>query len=442
MNPHDFAAAVISYTLQSGFLLLAGLLAPRVLRLQHPKALLIYWRVLFAVVLLLPLATTFWQPRSALPVFAIDGIAVEEIVAISLPTELSTLSWRLLLVPGGIITLLALARLAAGILYLGRCRRVATPLTENSAPIAALQRRLGLDVPFAITDRLSVPLTFGWARPIVLVPPLFRRLSADEQEGVACHELLHVQRKDWPMTLLEEVLRAVFWFHPAAWVLIEKIAVSREQVVDACAVEITGKRRQYLDALWQVVCTCQRHPTALAVPLIGRSHLRARVEHLKREIKMSRTRMIASIAALGAVLIAAAIVGAAVFPPASVSQADTSAMKKSWSSEDDEPNGDEKLRTKDFDGECAEITKPVEIEKTVPKYPEEARLEKVMGMVIVETVITVKGLVDDVKVLESPDERLSAAAVEAARQWRFEPALCDGKPASVYYKVTFNFRLE
>ena len=49
---------------------------------------------------------------------------------------------------------------------------------------------------------------------------------------------------------------------------------------------------------------------------------------------------------------------------------------------------------------------------------------------------------NDIQILESDDERLSAAAAEAIRQWRFEPALCDGNPVSVYYNLTVNFRLE
>jgi len=35
-----------------------------------------------------------------------------------------------------------------------------------------------------------------------------------------------------------------------------------------------------------------------------------------------------------------------------------------------------------------------------------------------------------------------ATAVEAIQQWKFEPALCDGKPVAVYYNLTINFRLE
>ena len=38
--------------------------------------------------------------------------------------------------------------------------------------------------------------------------------------------------------------------------------------------------------------------------------------------------------------------------------------------------------------------------------------------------------------------RLEEAAVAAARQWKFEPALHEGKPVPVFYLVTINFRLE
>jgi outer membrane biosynthesis protein TonB len=33
-------------------------------------------------------------------------------------------------------------------------------------------------------------------------------------------------------------------------------------------------------------------------------------------------------------------------------------------------------------------------------------------------------------------------ALEALRQWRFEPAKMEGKPVKVYYVVTINFALK
>jgi len=109
----------------------------------------------------------------------------------------------------------------------------------------------------------------------------------------------------------------------------------------------------------------------------------------------------------------------------------------------DAPDGDdEKLKTVSKDSVCNEITHPVVINKVNPKYPDEARKEKVMGVVTLETVITEDGTIDKIEVLRSPDERLSKASVEAVSQWTFEPALCDGRPVGVYYDLTLKFRLE
>ena len=103
---------------------------------------------------------------------------------------------------------------------------------------------------------------------------------------------------------------------------------------------------------------------------------------------------------------------------------------------------DKKLKTHDFDGECSEITHPKAIEKVNPRYPEKAREARIMGMVLLRSTISDGGVVEDLEVLESPDETLSAAAVDAVQQWKFEPALCDGKPVGVYYNLTIKFRLE
>ena len=443
MSFQDIATPALSYALQSGFLLLVGLIAPRLLRVQHPKTLLAYWRMLLLVVLLVPVVTVIWEPRAALPMISIDAVAVESVVATAMPSGMAGFNWTLLLVPVGTVTLIALIRLAAGLVYLDRSRRAAVPLEPRPQRVEAVQRALRLDVPFAVTNRLSVPVTFGWARPIVLVPSSFHRLSADEQEGVACHELLHVHRNDWPMTILEEVVRALLWFHPAVWVLLAKITVSREQVVDAGAIAITGKRRQYLDALWQIVCSCQGGPKALAVPLIGGSHLRARVERLKKETRMSTPRMVASVLVLAGVLATAGAVGAVAFAASAAASPDSTHMSSGPSTDDDKPkSADDQLKTTDSDCECEEITHPVVIEKANPKYPEGARKEKVMGDVILETIITEEGLVDAVEVVESPDERLTAAAITAVKDWRFDPALCDGKPVGVYYVLTMRFNLK
>lgn len=91
----------------------------------------------------------------------------------------------------------------------------------------------------------------------------------------------------------------------------------------------------------------------------------------------------------------------------------------------------------------AGITPPRAVERVAPQYTEEARKRKVQGTVIVRVIINTGGEVESVKVLRGLPGGLSEAAVEAIRQWRFEPALdAAGKPLNVLYNLTINFRLE
>jgi len=445
MNFHHVAAVLLSYAFQSGLLLAVGLILPWAFRVRHPRTMLVYWRLLLLAVLLLPLLTAVWQPRAPLPILAIEGLTVEAVVATNLPPAARNFDWWIALSTVAVVTLLALLRLVIGLAYLNRCRFEADPLEPPPTPVRAMQRRLRLSTPFLVSHRFPVPITFGWLRPAVIVPETFRELSADEQEGVACHELLHVRRRDWPITVLEEFLRAVLWFHPAVWFLLPKIALSREQVVDEGAVRVTGKRRQYLDALWRVVCTDQHHANVrvLAVPLLGRSHLMERVAWLKKEKSMSKSRIMMSVLVLAASVAIAGLVGASVFPAVSETEMRIAPPVAPDDSKPEPKDAEEnELRTVSKDGECNEITRPEVIEKVNPRYPEEARKEKIMGEVVVETVINEKGIVDETEVISSPDELLSEAAVEAIRQWTFEPALCDGRPVGVYYNLTIRFQLQ
>jgi TonB family protein len=88
------------------------------------------------------------------------------------------------------------------------------------------------------------------------------------------------------------------------------------------------------------------------------------------------------------------------------------------------------------------MTEPVKIDGASPSYPESARKDKVQGTVVLQAVIDSDGKVVDVMAVESPDERLTVAAAEAVRTWRFRPALdADGNAIKVSYKLTIKFNL-
>ena len=88
-----------------------------------------------------------------------------------------------------------------------------------------------------------------------------------------------------------------------------------------------------------------------------------------------------------------------------------------------------------------EVTTPRKIFAPSPQYTEEARQARVQGVVIVQAIIDCRGDVTDITVLKGLPLGLTEASVEAISQWRFEPARLDGRPVSVYYNLTVNFRL-
>jgi len=75
-----------------------------------------------------------------------------------------------------------------------------------------------------------------------------------------------------------------------------------------------------------------------------------------------------------------------------------------------------------------------------PKYPKDARKQKVEGKITLHVTIASDGSVKDLSVV-SGDSRLTDAALAAVRKWRFQPFIAEGKPVDGQRDVTINFAL-
>ncbi len=89
-----------------------------------------------------------------------------------------------------------------------------------------------------------------------------------------------------------------------------------------------------------------------------------------------------------------------------------------------------------------EVTEPKKIGGPPPFYPQEVRKEGLSGVVVLDCTVGPDGKVYDLEVLRTPDQRLSEAALEAVRQWVFEPSTLDGEPVGVMYILTVKFSLK
>jgi TonB family protein len=79
------------------------------------------------------------------------------------------------------------------------------------------------------------------------------------------------------------------------------------------------------------------------------------------------------------------------------------------------------------------------VKKIAPIYPEEARKEKISGIVLLDVTINEEGKVSAVKTKESAHPSLEKAAIDAVKQWEYVPMQMNGKSVAVITTITINF---
>jgi protein TonB len=62
--------------------------------------------------------------------------------------------------------------------------------------------------------------------------------------------------------------------------------------------------------------------------------------------------------------------------------------------------------------------------------------------VVLRAVISLEGNLLSVSTLPGADPALAAAAIDAVKQWRFQPTLLNGKPVEVITNIEVRFKLE
>jgi len=83
---------------------------------------------------------------------------------------------------------------------------------------------------------------------------------------------------------------------------------------------------------------------------------------------------------------------------------------------------------------------PRPIKQARPQYPQEAFVKKIEGTVLVEALIDTSGRVVRARVIQSVP-LLDAAALQAAYQWVFQPAIKHGRPVPTIIHMPVAFRI-
>jgi TonB family protein len=404
MTARMVLANIVSFGLQVTVVVAAGAALARAFRIDEPRAMLAYWRTLLLACLLLPIC----QPWNIVipSTLATTTTVVTSGSAAVPPGPVSTIAPRAVAWPITDFVLIALAVgialralwLTLGAYGLRRLRRDALPLEPLPESVRLAQERIGTQAAMYVSDRVSGPITFGMRRPVVVFPPSVSTMPADVQEAIACHELLHVRRRDWIYEILEEAVRSVLWFHPAIWWLIGRIRLTREQVVDQAVITLTNSRERYVEALLSVALASSPVAFAPASPFLRRHLLKKRVARILQETTMTTRRLIASLTVSAAALAMVGVFAVRSFPLEAQGQAPANT------------------------GEPIQLVRGGEhlLHGGVPEYPHRAIEQKIEGDVVVEMTLDDRGEVSDARVVSGPEE-LRKSTLEAVLQWHYAP---------------------
>lgn len=211
------------------------------------------------------------------------------------------------------------AGLAALLLRLGFGLTGAVRLTAEGTPIdnpawrVLLERFLALislrrSVRLRSHPQVLVPLTWGWRKPVVLLPEGAETWTDDERSSALYHELSHIKRADFLVMLLVRTSLALFWWNPLCWVVYRELLKEQEIACDELVLRAGIRPSTYAASLlaFRRSAGFRWNPSAALLGLLGRSSFQERLAAILKqkmilmEVKM-KTKVMLALALAGAV---------------------------------------------------------------------------------------------------------------------------------------------
>lgn len=219
----------------------------------------------------------------------------------------------------GVGAIIALGRLAALAYHLSAIVRLKRAGREPDHSILEQFQRILTELKVTRTPTLLIvpetvrPCATGFWRPAVLAPAHVLAGGANRAEPILRHELAHIARRDDWANLFQNLVAAIFFFHPAVWLLSRRLDAEREIACDDHVLAADPDRRRYALLLTEFASqsAVSRWPAALAA-WGSKSQLRRRIDMIldqKRNASPHATRRSVGIVGIAALLAAIVAIG-------------------------------------------------------------------------------------------------------------------------------------
>ncbi len=210
---------------------------------------------------------------------------------------------------GGVVWLLLIA--AAGHFRLAKISRQTRRLRDPAwaAQLAAACERLQLRRQVSLLQSVKnvTPLTWGWWRPVVLLPAEADGWSRERRRVVLLHELAHVKRWDCLTQWIATMVGALYWFNPLVWLARRRMCVERESACDDLVLNGGCPASDYAGHLVEIARTFRGAPQVAAIAMARSPQLAGRITAI---VDASRRRRLSRPLVFGLCLAVAGLVAA------------------------------------------------------------------------------------------------------------------------------------
>ena len=143
---------------------------------------------------------------------------------------------------------------------------------------------LNREVQVVVSPRFTHAGLWGIRKPVILLPEgATVRLSDEELAAILIHELVHLERRDNLVVVLQRILTSLLWFYPPTWLIDRKLLEERERACDEEVLRLTQAPETYASGILKVVGACLEGRIAGASSIGGSSFKRRMADILSVE---------------------------------------------------------------------------------------------------------------------------------------------------------------
>ncbi len=196
-------------------------------------------------------------PDQVSPTALLWEALLDELSGSRLPPEAPPARWTT------IVTVLFLVAAGAGILWVlaglvavRSCRRRSRPVQQRDLmeTVDLLRAELSCHRPIELreADGLVSATTFGWWRPVILLPNEWETWTPAERRAVLAHEIAHIRHHHFLACLAGQLGLALHFYNPLVHWLAGRLRLEQELAADATAAPLAGGRAPYVRTLAEI----------------------------------------------------------------------------------------------------------------------------------------------------------------------------------------------